>query len=98
VSVTVEVRNVGSRAGKAVPQLYSTSPEAAGHPPLSLRAFGTAVLEPGAMSRFTLEVPIDDLAAHDETGRLRTLHPGEYRFSLGLSSRDLRATTTVLLG
>ncbi|MFC0678745.1 beta-glucosidase [Lysobacter korlensis] len=93
VTGTVLARNTGSRAGKVVVQLYTSSPEPAGHPPRSLRAFGTRRLEPGESTVVPFAFPVADLAAYDEIGGRWVLHGGRYGVEAGLSSRDLHART-----
>lgn len=93
--VTIEFQNIGTRAGKVVPQVYIGAPESAGHPPRMLRGFDTATIPAGDSHRFHFAIPFDDLTAWDEEARRSRLHPGEYTISVGLSSRDIRATSKV---
>jgi beta-glucosidase len=92
--VTFSVRNVGSRPGKAVPQLYVTFPPEAGEPPAQLKAFQVVRLEPGEVSEVGIEIPIDDLAIYDDDSRSRVV-PGVYEIHLGVSSVDLRLKADV---
>jgi beta-glucosidase len=63
IGVTFTVRNIGSRRGKAVPQLYVTFPPEAGEPPAQLKAFQVVRLDPGEVSEVGMEIPFDDLAS-----------------------------------
>ena len=94
IGVTFSVRNVGSRPGKAVPQLYVTFPPEAGEPPAQLKAFQVVRLEPGEVSQVGMEIPIDDLAIYDDDSRSRVV-PGMYEIQLGVSSVDLRLKADV---
>ncbi len=94
ISATFSIRNVGSRRGKAVPQLYITFPPDAGEPPAQLKAFQVVRLEPGEVSEIGMEIPIDDLAIFDDDSRSRVV-PGRYEIQLGVSSVDLKLKTSV---
>ena len=94
IGVTFSVRNVGSRPGKAVPQLYITFPAEAGEPPAQLKAFQVVRIEPGQVSPVGMEIPIDDLAIYDDDSRSRVV-PGMYEIQLGVSSVDLRLKVDV---
>jgi beta-glucosidase len=94
IGVTFSVRNVGSRPGKAVPQLYITLPAEAGEPPAQLKAFQVGRIEPGQVSPVGMEIPIDDLAIYDDDSRSRVV-PGMYEIQLGVSSVDLRLKADV---
>jgi beta-glucosidase len=94
IGVTFSVRNVGSRGGKAVPQVYVTFPAAAGEPPAQLKAFQVVRIEPGQVSQVGMEIPIDDLAIYDDDSRSRVV-PGMYEIQLGVSSVDLRLKADV---
>ena len=95
IGVTFSVRNVGSRPGKAVPQLYVTFPAAAGEPPAQPKAFQVVRIEPGQVSPVGMEIPIDDLAIYDDQRGSRVVVPGAYEIQLGVSSVDLRLETAV---
>jgi len=90
IGVTFSVRNVGSRPGKAVPQVYVSFPAAAGEPPAQLKAFQVVRLEPSQVSQVDMEIPMDDLAIYDDRRGSRVVMPGTYEIQLGVSSVDLR--------
>ena len=87
ISATFKIRNVGSRHGKAVPQLYVTFPPAADEPPAQLKAFQVVRLEPGQVSEVRMEISIDDLAIYDDVSQSRVVRAGTYGIYLGVSSR-----------
>ena len=90
IGVTFSVRNIGSRRGKAVPQLYVTFPPEAGEPPAQLKAFQVVRLDPGEVSEVGMEIPVDDLAIYFDDSRSRGVQAGTYKIQLGVSSTDLR--------
>jgi beta-glucosidase len=90
VTVSVQVTNVGGRAGAEVVQLYVAAPAAARQPPRQLKGFAKVQLEPGATSEVELRLDRDDLAAFDEATGEWVVHPGRYEVLVGRSSRDLR--------
>jgi beta-glucosidase len=83
VSVSVDVTNVGDRAGSEIVQVY-VSP--GGSAPQALKGFGKVRLAPGQSAPVVVELPPDDLPA------------GEVEILVGASSRDVRQKTTVKLG
>ena len=67
-SVQVDVKNTGSRRGKAVAQLYVELPSSLGFdtPSLQLRQFEkTSTLEPGQSESLTLEITRKDVSVWD---------------------------------
>ena len=95
VRLTVELTNTGTRAGKAVPQIYVRHPSDAGEPPAQLKGFAALRLDAGETRRTTIEIARDDLMVFDEPSGRRVLVPGEYEFRAALSSRDVRASVRV---
>ena len=92
--VSVEVKNTGKVAGKEVVQLYVSAPDvAANKPEKELKAFAkTKELKPGEAVVVTLKVNADDLASYDEAASAWVVTPGNYKFLVGASSRDIKAT------
>jgi beta-glucosidase len=83
VEVSVEVRNVGERAGDEVVQLYLT--DVAASVPVPVRALKGARrinLNPGEKRRVKFTLTPRDLTLVDDSGR-RLLEPGEFRVSVG---------------
>ena len=93
-TVSVEVKNTGKVAGKEVVQLYVSAPDAAANKPeKELKAFAkTKELKPGEAVVVTLKVNADDLASYDEAASAWVVTPGNYKFLVGASSRDIKAT------
>lgn len=93
--VTVKVTNTGERAGKEVVQLYMEAPQGAlGREKRSLLAFKkTEELLPGASQEIVLHVPLEQLAAYDDTGKTGykntyVLEQGDYWYFVGVSGND----------
>ena len=79
-TVTVEVTNTGSRAGKYVIQVYvSTTEGPVRRPVRELRAFEKIFLEPGATAAVTLELPRRAFAYWDIHHERWVVAPGDYR-------------------
>ena len=91
------VRNTGSRAGVAVPQLYVRDLLASVVRPVKeLKAFGRVELGAGESARVTFAVPTDMLCFTGMEGR-RIVEPGELELQVGASSADIRLRATVRL-
>lgn len=94
-TVSVEVKNTGSVAGKEVVQLYVAAPNSVtmDKPEKELKAFAkTNELKPGETAIITLKVKAADLASFDETSSSWVVDAGTYKFLIGASSRDIKAT------
>jgi len=91
------VRNTGSRAGVAVPQLYVRDHLASVVRPVKeLKAFGRVELGAGELARVTFEVPTDMRGFTGIDGR-RIVEPGEHELQVGASSADIRLRAVVRL-
>lgn len=94
ITVTVDVQNTGSVAGKEVVELYATAPASQLEKPVQeLKAYAkTATLEPGQTATVALKFAAADLASFDEAQSAWVVEAGQYKLSIGASSRDIRAT------
>jgi beta-glucosidase len=94
VEASVNVRNVGKRAGDEVVQLYVSSIQPKVQmPSKSLRGFNRIRLAAGEQKRVTFQIaPGDALARYDEGSKRFVVDPGEYEVRVGASSSDIRAT------
>jgi beta-glucosidase len=90
VTISVQVTNVGGRAGAEVVQLYVAAPAAAQQPPRQLKGFAKVRLDPGASTEVALRLDRDELAAFDEASGEWVVHQGRYEVLVGRSSRDIR--------
>ena len=101
VTVSFDVKNVGARAGKDVPQVY-VGPKAGANgvsweAPKRLAGFKKVSLAPGATQRVTLKVDPRLLATWDEKAHGWSIAAGQYDIALGSSSRALSSTAQVTL-
>ncbi|KAL1836471.1 hypothetical protein VTJ49DRAFT_5085 [Mycothermus thermophilus] len=92
VSVEVDVKNVGSVAGAAVPQLYLEYPDKEGvdFPVRVLRGFDKVYLKTGETRTVRFNITRRDLSYWDVVQQNWVMvAEGNYAFHVGMSSRDL---------
>lgn len=95
--VSFEVRNIGSRAGAAVPQVY-VGPKAGGwEGPKRLAGWSKVSLAPGASAIRSITVDPRLLATFDEAGDSWQRAAGAYEVWLGDSASDTQLSTEVRL-
>jgi beta-glucosidase len=92
ISISVDVKNTGSRAGTEVVQLYTrdvvssvTTYEK------NLRGFERVDLKPGESRSVTFVLASPDLALWDQNMRF-VVEPGTFRVMIGSSSEDIRVS------
>jgi beta-glucosidase len=97
VEVRVDVKNVGDRAGQAVPQLYLAYPaggmdtKGVEFPVRVLRGFDKVMLQPDETKTVTFKVTRRDVSYWDVIRQnWAMVLSGQYTFMVGFSSRDLR--------
>ncbi|KAA6339589.1 Beta-glucosidase [termite gut metagenome] len=94
-TLTVDVKNTGSFAGKEVVQLYVSAPviPAYSKPEKELKAFAkTKELQPNETQTITLTVTAADLASFDPNASAWVTDSGKYLFLLGTSSKDIKVS------
>ncbi|PYI05192.1 glycoside hydrolase [Aspergillus sclerotiicarbonarius CBS 121057] len=96
-NVTVSVRNTGGKAGAEIPQLYMSYPESAEQPVRQLRGFERVQLARKQKSTVTFPIRRRDVTFWDVEAQKWAVKGGEYTFSAGASSRDLRLSHTVTI-
>ena len=90
VAVNVEVSNAGELAGAEVIQIFASDIEATvNRPPQELVGFEKIRLEPGVSTTASIIVRAEDLAFYDATKHGWVLEPGEFKFRIGKSSREI---------
>ena len=99
VSVTVDVKNDGDKAGKDVVQMYYTAPYTAGGIEKSAVVLGgyakTELIEPGATKSVTITMNYDDMASYDyETEKCYVLDAGTYTLSLRSDAHTVKNDLT----
>jgi beta-glucosidase len=90
VSVTFTIRNVGTRKGTEIPQLYVDDPRAAGEPPKQLAGYQRVFLRPHRSALVTMTLTRRAFAYWDSAATKWRVAPGLYRILVGSSSRDIR--------
>lgn len=95
--VEFTLRNSGNRPGLAVGQVYASSGAGGWEAPRRLVGFAKIELAPGAAQSVSVDVDPRLLATFDEAAHSWHVAPGAYALTLGASSRDLRANTSVTL-
>jgi len=94
-TVRLRVRNTGDRAGEEVVQLYIRDVLASlARPVQQLRGFRRIRLAPGEERTVELELGFDDLKMLDERMEW-VVEPGDFRVTVGASSRDIRLRGTL---
>lgn len=87
VTITVDVKNTGSRAGEEVVQLYTSAPtEKVWMPKKELRGFKRIALAAGETKTVTFNLCADDFYFWNQTTRRYEVQTGNYTFRVGGSS------------
>jgi beta-glucosidase len=97
-ALSFTVKNTGRRAGDEVAQVYAASTrDDIPRPRRQLCGFERIHLEPGEEKTLSFEISREDLAYYDEAaGTLQA--DREYRFMIGASAEDIRASQILSLG
>ncbi len=91
ITVQCKVKNVGSRDGAEVVQLYSENPACVlPRPKRELRAFGKVRLRAGEEKEVSLTFSEDDLRVYVPEQKRWALPGGTYRLCVAASSEDIR--------
>ncbi len=92
VTISVEVQNVGQRAGDEVVQLYlSDRVGSVARPVRELKGFQRITLQPGEKKAVIFTVPLSALAFYDRDMQV-VVEPGMVDVMVGSSSADIRAS------
>lgn len=98
LSVSLSIKNIGSRGGAEVVQLYvSEADPVIFVPKKQLKAFRKVYLEAGETRDITFELDKRDFAFYNVAVGDWTAAPGEFELLIGTSSRDIKLTKTVTL-
>ena len=99
ITVTVDVKNSGTVAGKEVAELYLTAPAAKlDKPSLELKGFAkTRLLKPGESQTLSFVIDSRRLASFDPATSSWIAEAGKYEVKIGASSRDIRQNATFTL-
>jgi len=97
VTIECEIRNVGTRRGDEVVQLYVRDVAASVTRPVKeLKGFKRLTLDPGERRTLSFLLPTDLLAFYDRTGKL-IVEPGAFEVMIGSSSEDIRLSGRFLV-
>lgn len=96
IQVSVDVTNIGDRAGKEIVQLYvSDLTNAARRPEKELKGFEKVALNPGETKTVTFTVDKRSLAWYNTEIQDWYAASGTYEILIASSSRDIRLTKTI---
>ena len=96
ITASVDVTNVGSRAGTEVVQLYTHQRTSRDNTPIrQLKAFQQVTLAPGQTRTVTLRLPAADLAHWDVTRSRWVVESSVHDLMVGASAEDIRARAAV---
>ncbi|GAB3281092.1 glycoside hydrolase family 3 C-terminal domain-containing protein [Microbacterium lacusdiani] len=99
IEVSVPVTNTGGVAGREVVQVYTSLPgSSVQRPPRELKGFASVPVEPGETVTASIVLRRAELAYWDIRVDRWIVEGGEYVIEAGASSRDLRASTVVVVG
>jgi beta-glucosidase len=99
VDVSVKVTNTGSYAGRAVAQVYVSSPQADGdtRPLRQLKGFAkTAELAPGASETVTIPLKVSEMWFWDTAGQKQVFDQGAWTVQVGPSADPAVGVTQTL--
>src|ERR1700736_2671772 len=96
-TVTFTVKNVGTRAGAEIAQVYAALPAEAGEPPKRLVGWSKVKLQAGESKEGTVDVDAEYLSIFDEASESWKMVPGAYSFMAGGSSQDLPLVQKITL-
>ena len=97
-TATATIKNVGTRSGAEVAQLYIAPPEGGVPRPLrELKGFTRTELEPGESKQVTISFNRKDLATWDPKTKQWKVTPGTYEVLVGSSSADLPLSTSLVI-
>lgn len=98
LTVSVDITNIGQRAGKEIVQLYISAPQQAlPREPRALTAFAKVALEPGETRSVSLNIQAQDLACYHPTLQRWVMSSGDYGLHIARSSRDIALQAVVSL-
>ncbi|PLX01704.1 MAG: glycosyl hydrolase [Marinilabiliales bacterium] len=98
LSVSVVIKNTGSKKGKEVIQLYLTDKESRlQRPKKELKRFSKVELNPGEEKEITFKLDANDFSYFDSKRNMWIAESGQFDILLGSSSRDIRQKETITL-
>jgi len=99
ITVTIDIKNIGTFSGKEVAELYLSAPhKKLDKPSIELKGFAkTRLLQPGESQTLTFVVDSRNLSSFDPSVSSWIADAGKYYIKIGASSKDIRATGSFTL-
>lgn len=98
LQATFNLKNIGSKKGAEVAQLYISDPvSTVVRPVKELKGFDKIVLEPGETKKVTINIDIKDIGYYNVILKDWVTEPGEYVIHIGASSRDIRLSQSIFI-
>jgi beta-glucosidase len=98
LTVSVDVTNTGSVAGKEIVQVYVHDKDCTlSRPPKELKGFAKVALEPGETKRVVIPLDFRSFAFYHPRYHTWITEDGEFEILIGASSQDIRHTLTTTL-
>lgn len=97
-TVCFEMKNIGNRSGKCVPQLYVRN--AKGNferAELELRGFDKILLSPGETKEICMKLDMDAFSVYDSENHAWVVPDGEYSICIGKSVEEIVLSETVFV-
>ncbi len=92
ITLSIPIRNSGSRTGAEIVQLYIHDKKASlPRPVKELKGFRKVVLEPGEEQTVTFTIDAQALSYYDDDKQAWVAEPGTFEAWVGASSRDIRS-------
>lgn len=96
ITVSIDIRNIGQRAGAEIVQLYVHNPDGEEiRPEKELRNFAKVFLEPGESKTVTMELNGRAFSYYHTGIHDWYAESGEYEILIGASSRDIRLKQSI---
>jgi len=98
ITTTLQLNNTGKYAGKEIVQLYvSKLNSKVEKAEKELKAFKKVSVNSGSAATVALNIKAADLAYFDEGAKKWIVEPGQYKISVGASSRDIRQSAIITI-
>ncbi|MDQ8204285.1 glycoside hydrolase family 3 C-terminal domain-containing protein [Pelagicoccus sp. SDUM812003] len=98
VEISLDVKNVGDRAGDEIVQLYVADLESSlPRPPKELKGFRRVSLQPGETKTVSFQLDRSAFSYWSPESKDWTAEPGDFELLVGASSRDIRQSASVYL-